>query len=281
MEYPEGCPIVNVHSHYHTYETIDEVKKRAQAYGIRYYVMSALRGIEGRRGNDVLKDEIARHPDFIIGLYHLDVDAEPVDVIYKAVQEGFRGIKIIGTLQPYDSPDYYPFYETIEKEGLPVLFHTGFLSISPEQRGKTVSMMNMRPGMLDTLGRAFPDMKMIAAHMGAPWFLEAVATAYFHDNVYLDLSGGIVRTMSMQFFRRLFSFRDAGSPDVKELPFPIPEDTPGMKVLGKTMFGTDNPPPERLVEFTRNMLDGMGADRDTKDKVWYRNAGDIFGLDLP
>lgn len=279
MEYPAGFPIINCHSHYHDWETIDEVKERAHKWGIHYYAMSALGPMDGLSGNnETIKRAFQEHPDFIIGLYHFDLDSAPPEDIYQAKEDGFLGVKIIGTLKPYDSEAYYEHYDAIEKTGLPILFHTGFLSVMPEQRRKTVSMMNMRPGMLDTLGRAFPDLKMIGAHLGAPWFLEAVATAYFHPNAYFDLSGGIVRTMSMAFYKRLFAFRDAGSPDMKGVLFPPDEEKACMKVVGKMMFGTDNPPPERLVEFTRRMLDGVGADDETKARVWYKNAAELFGV---
>ena len=193
MYHPVGSPIINVHSHYHDYEPIEDVRNRAEEFGIKWYVMSCLRPVDGVPGNEVMRDVIKEHGDFVAGLYHLDPDEEGPEVITGAKEDGFKGIKIIGTLKPYDSVDYYPFYQVIEKAGLPILFHTGFLSILPAQRGKTVSMMNMRPGMLDSLGRAFPDMKMVGAHLGAPWYWETLNVAANHPNVCFDLSWGIVR----------------------------------------------------------------------------------------
>ncbi|HHN47298.1 MAG TPA: hypothetical protein ENN09_07635 [Planctomycetes bacterium] len=271
---------MNVHSHYHDWETIDEVRQRAHRWGVCRYVMSALGAPGGVPGNEVMERMLADHGDFIVALFHLDPDAHPVDAVYRAKEAGFGGVKIIGTLKPYDAEAYYPFYDAVEKTGLPVLFHTGFLSISPSQRRRTVSMMNMRPGMLDTLGRAFPDMKMIGAHLGSPWFLEAMATANFHKNVYFDVSGGAVRANSLPFFRRLFAFRDASTADVKDMPLPPDDDAPNMELVRKLMFGTDNPPPERIVPFAVKLLDGLGADAETRARFWYRNAAEVFSLDI-
>lgn len=280
MLHPVGLPIINVHSHYHAYETMDEVRGRAESFGIKWYVMSCLRPVDGVSGNDVMRKVMKEHGDFAAALYHLDPDEEKPEVVAEAKEDGFKGIKIIGTLKPYDSVDYYPFYAAIEKAGLPILFHTGFLSILPGQRGRTVSMMNMRPGMLDTLGRAFPEMKMVGAHLGAPWYWEALNVACFHKNVYFDLSGGIVRAQSLEFYRRLFSARDVGQDGIKDSLLPPEKDVPNLRLVGKMMFGTDNPPPNTLVPFTQRWLDGLSADDETRRRVWYQNAAEVFGLEV-
>lgn len=280
MQHPVGFPIVNVHSHYHAGEPLDELKEHARAFGIRWYVMSCLRPVKGVPGNELVRQAMSGHADFIAGLYHLDPDAETPEAVEKADELGFKGVKIIGTLKPYDHDGYYGFYEVIERLGLPVLFHTGFLSVSAEQRGSTVSMLNMRPGMLDTLSRAFPNLKMIGAHLGAPWFEEAACVAIHHPNVYFDLSGGGVRGMSMPFFRRLFAMRDVYHADLRNSLLPPEEETANMHLLAKMMFGTDNPPPDTLVAFTQRLLDGLGATDTVRRKVWGQNAADLFGLPL-
>jgi predicted TIM-barrel fold metal-dependent hydrolase len=141
-------------------------------------------------------------------------------------------------------------------------------------------MLNWRPGTLDTLARAFPELVMIGAHLGSPWFLEALSVALYHKNVYFDLSGGAVRANSLPLFRRIFSLRDASTPDIQGSPLPPDDDRPNMQVLGKMMFGTDNPSPERICPFVARLLDGLGADDETRRRVYYRNACEVFSLEL-
>ena len=280
MQRPVGFPIINVHSHYHPGEPIEQVKERARLYGIRWYVMSCLRPVDGKPGNRIMQEVMEKHGDFIAALYHLDPDTDRPESIRRARRDGFVGLKVIGTLKPYDSTDYYPFYEAAEEEGMPILFHTGFLSVTEAQRRKTVSMLNMQPARLDTIARAFPGIKMVGAHLGAPWYQEAVAVAIFHPNIYFDLSGGAVRAMSMPFFRRLFATRDVYFAGMRNALLPPEDDIPNPHLVGKMMFGTDNPPPDTLVAFTQRLLDGLGATDDVRRKVWYRNASRVFGLEV-
>ena len=69
------------------------------------------------------------------------------------------------------------------------MFHTGIVDYTNYDKFYGVSSANMRPIYLDPIGRSFPSLKIIGAHLGSPWIFEARDVARFIPNVYFDLSG--------------------------------------------------------------------------------------------
>src|SRR5215475_7154858 len=45
-----------------------------------------------------------------------------------------------------------------------------------------------QPIVLDELAHRHPELTIVAAHVGMPWFLETIAVAVRHPNVHLDVS---------------------------------------------------------------------------------------------
>jgi len=166
-------------------------------------------------------------------------------------------------------------YEAIVEHGLPVFFHAGFLSIDPGigEDGSHESVLFMRPGRLDTLGRAFPDMVMIGAHLGAPWRDEACEVAWKHKNVYFDMSGGTVKMQSLAWFRRRFC-RGAGGGFLRE-----DGEVLNLEVVNKLVFGTDNPAPPTMLEFCHNFCEKPGLDEASRYRIMTGNAAEILGLE--
>jgi predicted TIM-barrel fold metal-dependent hydrolase len=50
----------------------------------------------------------------------------------------------------------------------------------------------MQPIYLDGVGVAFPDLRIIGAHLGYGLYDSAAAVARWRRNVYFDISGGVV-----------------------------------------------------------------------------------------
>lgn len=93
-------------------------------------------------------------------------------------------------------------YETCEREGVPIMFHTG-TTIFPGARIKYGD-----PLLLDDVAIDFPKLKIVMAHGGRPLWTEA---AWFllrrHPNIALDLSG-IPPAKIPQYFPRLDEIQD-------------------------------------------------------------------------
>ncbi len=109
-----------------------------------------------------------------------------VEEARRAAAAGAEGYKLYpptGFLP--DDPAVFPFYEAVleaqqfARRTLPVLVHTG-CSYSGSRYA--------RPVHLQEVAFRFPDLRLIAAHLGSPWTDEAVWVAGIHDNIYLDIS---------------------------------------------------------------------------------------------
>ncbi|MHA1907126.1 MAG: amidohydrolase family protein [Candidatus Thorarchaeota archaeon] len=81
-----------------------------------------------------------------------------------------------------DEDEFYPFYEKATELGIPILLHQGFTS-----RYKHVKYA--RPVYVDKVAADFPKLKIILAHVGAPWVDETLMVTAKNPNVSVDVSG--------------------------------------------------------------------------------------------
>jgi predicted TIM-barrel fold metal-dependent hydrolase len=172
-------------------------------------------------GNDLLEQAYQRYPGLIVPLAMIMLDETTPDDVHEFAQRGFRGLKIINPRHNYDYPGYFPIYAAAERERLVCLFHTGivggpidFLQYPPrddrmaeelsrehEQHRRYPPDMEidswygagrMQPIYLDGVSVAFPELKIIGAHLGYGLYDSAAAVARWRRNVYFDISGGTV-----------------------------------------------------------------------------------------
>jgi predicted TIM-barrel fold metal-dependent hydrolase len=97
-----------------------------------------------------------------------------------------RGAKIFKFYPPEDTfindPDIWPFYHKAQDLGIVLCIHTGFCWVPP---GKS---KHASPIQLDDIARDFPELKIVAFHMGYPHCDDLNMVAMGHPNVYLSLS---------------------------------------------------------------------------------------------
>jgi predicted TIM-barrel fold metal-dependent hydrolase len=97
-----------------------------------------------------------------------------------------RGARIFKFYPPEDTymndPDLWPFYEKAEELGIVLDIHTGFCWVPP---GKSKYAL---PLQLDDVARDFPDLKIVAFHMGYPYCDDLNMVAMGHPNIYVCLS---------------------------------------------------------------------------------------------
>ena len=67
-----------------------------------------------------------------------------------------------------------------------------------------------RPIYVDDVARRHPDLKMIMAHMGHPWYEECIVVARKQPNVYCEVSAIFYRPW--QFYNVLRAPRNTASP---------------------------------------------------------------------
>jgi len=97
-----------------------------------------------------------------------------------------RGAKIFKFYPPEDTymndEDLWPFYAKAEELDIVLDIHTGFCWVPP---GKSKYAL---PLQLDDVARDFPELKIVAFHMGYPYCDDLNMVAMGHPNVYVCLS---------------------------------------------------------------------------------------------
>ena len=122
-------------------------------------------------------------------------------------QHGARGVKLHGPAQGFNMSDerMWPSYDACQELGLPIVAHSG-----PDKLGAGYAEPRAFAGML----AAFPDLKVIIAHMGGGTWGQAHAIAEAFPNAYFDCCeiiewvGGATNAPSEEEFAQLI--RDIG-----------------------------------------------------------------------
>lgn len=215
----------------------------------------------------------AECPEFIIPVAQVDIDTVTPDEISRLVERGARGIKFIGPMHSYGADCYFPLYERLCEHGVPAVFHTGYLMVGLFEKGglfyekpSLIDITHMRPATIDRIVRGFPDLKILMAHFGNPWWEECWKMISTHRNVYADFSGGTAYKRSMLLWREMFA----------------PDGRLDAASAGKLCFGTDaeygtpgHYPFLDYIAFYDRLFDRIGAPEELRQRV---NAGNVLGL---
>lgn len=225
---------------------------------------------------DALKAAAKKHPDIIIPFYWIDLDdGDVLAQIDRAHMAGFKGLKIHSPLKNYDDPSYFSAFARAEQYRLVALLHTGISSRPndkvPRQKG---SMARMRPMYLDTLARAFPELTLIGAHFGNPWYDEAAEAARWNPNLYFDLTGSslVKKKDELAVFKKYLWWGQTSGQEH------MPAGTP--HAFEKLVFGTDEDPLEleKLIAQYNRLLDACAVPEGVRRKVFAETMIRILGL---
>lgn len=137
--------------------------------------------------NDRVAEHVARYPDRLSGLAAVDLH-RPMDAVREArrcVEElGFVGVRLLPWLWDLPPSDrrYYPVYAACVDMGVPFCLQVGHTGpLGPSDPGRPIPY-------LDTVALEFPDLVIVAGHIGHPWTDEMIALATKYPNVYIDTS---------------------------------------------------------------------------------------------
>jgi predicted TIM-barrel fold metal-dependent hydrolase len=244
----------------------------------------------GRRGevNDRVLRAYERYPNLVVPMAYVEPDRDGPDEIAEHAERGFRGLKISNTRRNYDHPAYFRMYAEAERRGLVILFHTGisggpidylqYPPASPEQARQVASRFEemrrfkpeagevdswygagrMQPIYLDSVALAFPDLRIIGAHLGYGLYDSAAAVARWRRNVYFDVSGGtVVRRHIVD--RRMIR---------------------GEVAVTKLTWGSDSD----VTHMSRELSSWMAAfvelqlTAEEQDAIFWGNAAHLFGI---
>ena len=253
---------------------VDALVRQCEASGI---VKICVLGGWGKMNGWVL-DAYKEHINLIVPMAFLDLDTSTPTTVRMLKDQGFAGVKCILPRKNYDDALYMPLYEMLCQQKMPVLFHTGvfggsedYLEKDPKKPSSTElalderlaklgsSSARMRAIYLDTIATAFPELRIIGAHLGYGEYDLACAVARWRRNVYFDVSGG-----------------DVVQRHIKERNL-IPLDISPNKLV----FGSDCLVPmiKGQVEVWVDQLQTAGLSESEIDAVMYDNAAYIFGFD--
>lgn len=146
--------------------------------------------------NDEVAGFAAAAPDRLLGVGSVDISKpmHAVKEIRRCVNElGFKAIRVLPWLWELPPTDrrFYPVYTACCELGIPFctqIGHTG--PLMPSEVG--------RPIYLDQVALDFPELKIVAGHIGYPWTDEAIAVATKHEHVYIDTSAYTVNRYPAQ-----------------------------------------------------------------------------------
>ena len=168
--------------------------------------------------NRFVSEYVRRFPQKLIGFAGIDPTEETaLEEVYTAKE----ALRLQGLTVSPANQDFHPadsrameVYAEAEKLGMPILFH-------PSGQFSEKSKLEFgRPYLLDEVGRAFPQLRIVIAQMGQPWIDETIVMLGKHANIYADVSGLLSRTW--QAYNAMVSAYQFG-------------------VIDKLLFGSDFP----------------------------------------
>ncbi len=136
--------------------------------------------------NEYVAAYVAEHPDRLVGFACVDPnDGDAPDELEHCVtQLGMRGLKLGPIYQHFDPTErrFFPLYARVAALGIPILWHMGATVL----RRAPLKVSN--PLLLQEVALAFPEVRMIVAHLGHPWELETIVLLRQSPNLWADVS---------------------------------------------------------------------------------------------
>jgi len=156
--------------------------------GVDKALVSAWWGTEGPLlSNDHVAALVEAHPDRFAGVASVDIarPMEGVRELRRCVNElGFKALRILPWLWrlPPNDRRYYPLYAACVDLGIPFCLQVGHTGpLAPSEYGRPIPY-------LDDVALEFPELTIVAGHIGYPWTQEMIALATKYPNVHIDTS---------------------------------------------------------------------------------------------
>jgi predicted TIM-barrel fold metal-dependent hydrolase len=157
--------------------------------------------------NELVADAVRRHPDVFTGFGSVDPYRPDALSRIRAVRDlGLKGLKIHPTLQAFDpgAPEFLEYFAEAARLDLPILSHAGTSGVGAgEPGGQGLRLDVASPMKLDPVAARFPTLRILLAHVGWPWHLEAIAMALHKTNVFIDISGWKYKYLPPEVLREM------------------------------------------------------------------------------
>jgi predicted TIM-barrel fold metal-dependent hydrolase len=197
-------------------------------------------GIEGE--DSVTANAVRKYPGKFIGFSYVDPRRpDYMDLLAHSVKAlGLRGVKYgpIYNRIPLSDRRMFAVYKYCVQNDLPLTLHMGttYPRDCPIELG--------RPGAVEEIALLFPDLKVIMAHVGHPWFEECIVIARKQPNVYADVSA--LHYRPWQYYNILITAQEYRTADKlyfgTDFPFAgVEESIEGLTSINRLVQGTGLP----------------------------------------
>ena len=203
--------------------------------------------------NDTIAQFVRQFPHRFVGVaaVNLEKPVEAVRELKRAVTElGFKALRVVPWLwnRPPNDKLYFPLYVACIE--LDIAFctqvgHTG--PLMPSETGRPVPY-------LDEVALTFPELRIVAGHIGHPWTDEMIGVAWKHENVFIDTSAHAPRYYPPQLVHYLKTYGQ-----------------------DKVLFGTNFP--QLSWENCVQQVQAMNLPEEIQLKFLCENARRVFQLD--
>ena len=225
-------------------------------------------GMKARRTGYWVPDEyvaefVARAPQKMVGFAACDPTQDAyMDELVHAVEDlGLVGLKVGPIYAGFDPRDdrCRCVYEYCQNRSLPVLFHTG------TTYNREAPLGFSRPWLFDEVAIEYPELRMVLAHLGHPFYDECLAVIRKHPHVYADIAALYYRPW--QFYNMMILAQE-------------------YKVTHKLLFGTDYPfaMADESIEGVRNVNQIIGdsslprVSPELVEQILNRDALAVLGI---
>ncbi len=193
-------------------------------------------------------------------------DQEVPRFIQAIEEQGFRGLGEFVPQYAGTAPNdrrFFPLYRVCEERQLPVFLHTGLNGPDFPRWAPLFRVELCNPLLIEDILVAFPDLKIVMAHLGFPFTDQAAYMLLTHSNVYLDVACVNWYLGRAGFHRLLKQAIDLVGPD-------------------KILYGSDQMDmPEMMPSGVNAILEAPFLSDDEKRKILSENAHKLLGISIP
>ena len=229
--------------------TVEELLEMGVQAGTDHFIVQSVATTpkQVRSINEFIASSVANAGGRLTGLGTMHPECEDIDgEISHLMELGLKGIKIHPDIQarPLDHPGFLKMYARCEKEGLPVLMHTGDYRYDYSNPNRLVPVLER-----------FEGLTVIGAHFGG-WSIweEATEKMAKYQNLYVDCSSSLPFMEHPEIFVKLIRTYGAH----------------------RVLYGTDYPmwsPVEELERFL-----ALDLTEEERTQIFWKNAKNLFHL---
>lgn len=191
--------------------------------------------------NNFVATEVSKHPEFV-GFGSLHPDYEEISKEVDRMESlGLKGIKLHPDFQKFNIDDEaaYPIYEAAEGR-LPILFHTGDDRYDFSHPTRLLRILDR-----------FPNLTVIAAHLGGYHCWDDAKIYFGHPRVFIDTSSALPFMDSDRARSIIYAHG-----------------------VERVFFGTDSPMWNHVDEWTR--FNALGLSKEERQLILWDNAAKLL-----